>query len=109
MKLLDFSNPKVQEDYLTSLYVQEPNISIDFTDPQAVTSIKEMRLAAAALDELNHLLAEGRVSLDKVRSPLSLSIAGAIELPFRRARRRYSGSQQQRTQNRCVGSNVLTM
>ena len=70
MKLLDFGNPEVQEDYLASLHVQEPNISIDFTDPQAVTSIKETRLAIAALDELNQLLAEGRVSLDKVRSPL---------------------------------------
>jgi carboxylesterase len=72
MKLLDFSNVKVQEEYLAStrLHWQEPHASIDFSDPRIMAEIKETRLAISAIDELHQLLIEGRQEIGKVRSPL---------------------------------------
>ena len=69
-KPLDLRNPKIQQIYLNSLNWYTENPSIDFTDPQVVAEIKQIRLSIPALHELAQLLATCRASLNQVYCPL---------------------------------------
>ena len=69
-KPFDLRNPKIQKIYLNSLNWQIENPSIDFSDPQVVAEIKQIRLSIAALHELARLLEASRATLKQVQCPL---------------------------------------
>ncbi|MGH2493802.1 MAG: alpha/beta hydrolase [Ktedonobacteraceae bacterium] len=69
-KPFDLRNPKIQKMYLNSLNWQIENPSIDFSDPQVVAEIKQIRMSIAALHELAQLLVASRAALKQVRCPL---------------------------------------
>jgi carboxylesterase len=69
-KPFDLRNPKIQKIYLNSLNWQIENPSIDFSDPQVVAEIKQIRLSIAALHELARLLEASRATLTQVQCPL---------------------------------------
>lgn len=68
---IDFNDPKMQAEALKQALLRDPNISIDFTDPQVITSMKRMiRIPVSAIDELVHVTDFGRKRLELVQSPL---------------------------------------
>jgi carboxylesterase len=67
---LDLRNPRIQKMYLNSLTWHAENPSVDFSDPQVVAEIKQIRLSIAALHELAQLLATCRATLKQVQCPL---------------------------------------
>lgn len=68
---IDFSDPKVQAEALLQARLRDPEITIDFSDPQVIGSMKKMiRIPVSAIDELMRLVNMGRKSLGFVRSPL---------------------------------------
>lgn len=69
-KPFDLRNPKIQKMYLNSLNWQTENPAIDFSDPQVVAEIKQIRMSIAALHELAQLLATSRTTLKQVQCPL---------------------------------------
>ena len=69
-KPLDLRNPKIQKIYLNSLNWQVEHPSIDFSNPQVVEEIKQIRLSIPALHELAQLLATYRATLKQVCCPL---------------------------------------
>ena len=69
-KPLDLRNPMIQQIYLNSLNWHTENPSIDFSDPQVVAEIKQIRLSIPAVHELAQLLATCRASLKQVYCPL---------------------------------------
>lgn len=71
LSTLNFNNPKVQAEVLKQAHTRDPNVTIDFSDPQTVEYIKkQVRIPIAAIDELVHLTAEERRKAKRVRSPL---------------------------------------
>jgi carboxylesterase len=66
----DLRNPRIQKIYLNSLNWHAENPSIDFSNPQVVAEIKQIRLSIAALHELAQLLATCRATLKQVQCPL---------------------------------------
>lgn len=71
LKMMNFNNPRVQEEVLRQAQLRNPDATIDFTDAQVVNAIKEMvRLPVPALDELVRMTNIERRGLSKVCSPL---------------------------------------
>lgn len=71
LNYLDFSKPKVQAEVLRRARETDPNITIDFSNPEVVAFIKrQVRLPIRALDELVRLTNATRRKLAKVHSPL---------------------------------------
>ena len=71
LKMMNFNNPRVQEEVLRQARLRDPDTTIDFTDAQVVNAIKEtVRLPVPALDELVRMTNMERRGLEKVRSPL---------------------------------------
>lgn len=68
---LNFNSPKVQAEVLKQARTRDPNVTIDFANPQVVAHIKQMvRIPIAAIAELIHLTREERRQLRKVHTPL---------------------------------------
>ena len=68
---IDFNDPKMQAEALKQAQLRDPNINIDFSDPQVIAFMKQMiRIPVSSIDELVHLTNEGRRRLGQVRSPL---------------------------------------
>lgn len=71
LERLDFNDPKVQANILKEARMRDPNVVIDFSDAQTVTTLKQMvRLPIPALAELFALTNQTRHKLGSVRSPL---------------------------------------
>ncbi|GCE29085.1 alpha/beta hydrolase [Dictyobacter alpinus] len=71
LERMDFSNPRVQAEILQQAHLRDPHASIDFSDPQAVASIKKMvKLPIPALAELFLLTDHSRRQLKKLTTPL---------------------------------------
>lgn len=67
----NFHNPAAQEEILDQTHLQDPQISIDFSDPKTIATIRStMRLPLHAIGELVNLTREERKQLGAVRSPL---------------------------------------
>ncbi len=68
---LNFNDPKVQAEILQQARLRDPNATIDFSDAQAVVSIKQMvRIPIPAIAELFSLTNQCRRQLGKLHSPL---------------------------------------
>ena len=71
LRILNFNNPKVQEEVLKQARQRDPNVTIDFSDTETVNHIKKIvRLPVPALAELFALVNQERLSLRRLRSPL---------------------------------------
>jgi carboxylesterase len=67
----DFSDPRVQEDFLLGKRLHYPDIMFDFSDPQAIATIKrENRLPVSAIDELIRITEQGRRCVSEIHAPL---------------------------------------
>ncbi len=68
---LNFKNPKVQAEVLKQAQLRDPDVQIDFTNPETVNAIKQMvRLPIPALAELFALTDKNRRQLARVYGPL---------------------------------------
>lgn len=71
LKMMNFNNPRVQEEVLRQARLHSPDATIDFTDAEIVNAIKEsVRLPVPALDELVRMTNMERRGLSKVCCPL---------------------------------------
>lgn len=71
LKMMNFANPRVQEEVLRQARLLDPDATIDFTNAEIVNVIKEsVRLPVPALDELVRMTNMERRGLSKVRCPL---------------------------------------
>jgi len=67
----NFQDPAVQDEILDHARLQDPHVTIDFSDPQTVAAIRStMRLPTHAIEELVLLTRKERKQLSAVRSPL---------------------------------------
>jgi len=67
----DFHDPAAQEEILDHARLQDPQITIDFSDPQTISTLRStMRLPVHAIGELVYLTREERKQLSGVHSPL---------------------------------------
>jgi esterase/lipase len=67
----NFDNLAAQEEILDHAHLQDPQITIDFSDPKTLATIRStMRLPVHAIGELVYLTREERKRLSTVRSPL---------------------------------------
>ena len=70
---LNFNNPKVQEMTLQQARMRDPNITIDFSDPQVIAHIKQMvRIPVPAIAELLRMTTIARKQLKNLRVPLCI-------------------------------------
>ena len=70
---LNFNNPKVQEMTLQQARMRDPNITIDFSDPQVIAHIKQMvRIPVPAIAELLQMTKLARKRLKYLCSPLCI-------------------------------------
>lgn len=68
---LDFNNPKVQAEVLKQARQHDPDVVIDFNDPQAVAYIKRMvRIPVPAIAELIAMTNQTRRMVRQLRKPL---------------------------------------
>lgn len=68
---LNFNDPKVQAETLNQARLRDPNVIIDFSDPQTIAYIKRsVRIPVSSIDELMRLILEVRGLLGTVRSGL---------------------------------------
>ena len=71
LEKLDFSNPKVQAEVLKQALAHNPDVVIDFNDPQAVAYIKHMvRMPIPAIAELLAVTNQTRRMLRQLHKPL---------------------------------------
>ncbi len=67
----DFSDPRIQENFLLGKRLHDPEITFDFSDPRVIATIKrENRLPISAIDELIRITEQGRKCVREIRSPL---------------------------------------
>lgn len=73
LRTLNFNNPKVQAMTLQQARMRDPDITIDFSDPQVIAHIKQMiRIPVPAIDELLRITTLARKQLKHLRSPLCI-------------------------------------
>ncbi len=71
LQFLNFKDPKVQAEVLAQARLHDPNISIDFSDSQAVAAIKQMvRIPVPAIADLFSLTNCARRHIHEIRVPL---------------------------------------
>ena len=68
---LNFNDPKVQAEVLQQAQLRDPDVTIDFSNTEAITAIKQMiRIPIPAIAELFRMTDLCRKQLGKLRSPL---------------------------------------